>query len=355
MTLGTTLSPASGLIGRAVNWWLGELSDLVPGRVRGAHNRLLITWSDDELLFERVRGSEHKVLGRHSLAQDDVSRAALRRGLERSKGRYATLQLSTSRILKRHLALPLAAEENLREVLAFEMDRHTPFAAKAVYYDYRVRDRDLDLGLVHLDLFLIPKETLDPILRELSSLGLNTTRCTAQDEPGINLLADPPRNGTGTTARRFGWPAALVVAAILAAAVLLPLHERQKSLADLEQQLDAARRAAFDADKLREQVALRLTESRYLVEEKQANLPIIALLDEVTRSLPDDAWLIQFSLRQDRLTLAGYADKPTELIGLLESSDRIAEVAFTSPVVMDPRVGRERFNLQAQVSTAVAP
>jgi hypothetical protein len=48
------------------------------------------------------------------------------------------LLMPGDKVLTRPLTLPLAAEENLREVLAFEMDQHTPFMSDDVYYDYLV-------------------------------------------------------------------------------------------------------------------------------------------------------------------------------------------------------------------------
>ena len=48
------------------------------------------------------------------------------------------LCLPADKVLTRTLTLPLATEENLREVLAFQMDRQTPFTVEQVYYDYGV-------------------------------------------------------------------------------------------------------------------------------------------------------------------------------------------------------------------------
>ena len=39
------------------------------------------------------------------------------------------------------IELPKAAMENLREVVSFELDRFTPLAADALYFDYRTLDR----------------------------------------------------------------------------------------------------------------------------------------------------------------------------------------------------------------------
>ena len=51
----------------------------------------------------------------------------------------------------------------------------------------------------------------------------------------------------------------------------------------------------------------------------------------------------------DRLTLAGFSQQPTTLIAILEASDMLSEVRFNSPVLLDQRIGMERFNLSAKV------
>lgn len=344
-----SLAQFLSLPSRFVSWWLGELRACLPDAWRGRRGGLVVTLIGQELSFQRAQGGQLEELGRCGLAAESDLPVALRRALRRAKVRDTRLVLPEGRVLRRRISLPLAAAENLREVVSFEMDRHTPFAARDVAFDFRVAGRDGELDRLHLELFLLPHRTLDPILARLSGLGLNVTACGLAEEPAINLLGAAPKTGGGPWMRRLTWATAGLCCLALAAAVLLPLEARKAELAQLEDRLAAARKAAFAADDLKSQVARRLDKSLFLVEKKRQTLAVIALLDEVTHRLPDDAWLIQFALRGNRLNLAGYADKPTELIGLLEDSEEIGAVAFISPVVVDPRVQRERFNLQAQV------
>ena len=45
----------------------------------------------------------------------------------------------------------MAAEENLTQVIAFELDRQTPFRADQVRYDFRIVKRDPVAKLLHVD------------------------------------------------------------------------------------------------------------------------------------------------------------------------------------------------------------
>ena len=89
--------------------------------------------------------------------------------------------------------------------------------------------------------------------------------------------------------------------------------------------------------------------SRFVMAQKRDRFAVMDMLSEVTRLLPDDTWVLQFGRRGDRLTVSGYSVKPSSLIGILEDSRMFTGVRFSSPVTVDPRVGKERFNISATV------
>ena len=53
----------------------------------------------------------------------------------RRRAGQVVLVLPDDQVLRRTVELPLAARENLREVVSFELDRYTPFAAEDVMFD----------------------------------------------------------------------------------------------------------------------------------------------------------------------------------------------------------------------------
>src|SRR3546814_763825 len=125
-------SPLPGFLG----WWGGELRNLLPPRWRGwfgggADWHLLqhadTQWSlrrsgSDAVLANWDDGAEAPADGVR--AQPATLVAALR-GVDREDLRLALL-LPSATVLRRPLALPLAARDNLLQVVAFEMDRQTP-------------------------------------------------------------------------------------------------------------------------------------------------------------------------------------------------------------------------------------
>ena len=72
-------------------------------------------------------------------------------------------------------------------------------------------------------------------------------------------------------------------------------------------------------------------------------------MNELTRLLPDNTWLVRARLQGDKLVLSGYSSAASSLIGSLESSKALSQVRFSSPVTLDRRVERERFDITANV------
>jgi len=66
--------------------------------------------------------------------------------------------------------LPLAAGDNLRQVLDYEIERQLPFRREDVYYDFLPAGKQGDKLSVYV--FAIPKKSLDGVLGLLESLGI---------------------------------------------------------------------------------------------------------------------------------------------------------------------------------------
>jgi Tfp pilus assembly protein PilN len=78
--------------------------------------------------------------------------------------------LSPDQAIGLQLFLPQVAEENLPQVLEYEIERQLPFRREDVYYDFLPIGKKGDK--VELFLFAVPKKLLDDILDTLSAFGI---------------------------------------------------------------------------------------------------------------------------------------------------------------------------------------
>ncbi len=353
--------------GRFWRWWTGELLAVLPAKLRDrvfpAGQRLVIDISDGKAHFLRSKGGALKRVGSIFLENPDLSDTpgpsqveAVQRIIDRAglSGAGGLVRLPREKVLRRLVDLPSAAAENLREVLGFEMDRQTPFKADEVYFDFRVRDQDSQRKRIKVDLVVVPRDVVDRVMRLADAWGVDLDLVdmggkTTQEDQLFDLLPHSAREARGRLRRRLNIAAGVACAAMLLAAVYLPLEAKRIKLAALEAELEGARVAAAKVDEMRQQVTDLTTRSRFVVELKGKQLTATEVLNEVTRLLPNNTWVLKFSVRNNLLSVSGYSAKPSALIGLLEESSMFASVRFSSPVTMDQKVGMERFNLTAAV------
>ena len=149
------------------------------------------------------------------------------------------LLLPAGSSLRRRLPLPAAAVERLRDVVGFEIERQTPFAADAVAFDARVLGRREGSGAIDAELIAVPRAALDPQLAALGPLAPLLAGIDVAGNDGtpleVNLLPPAQRRRS-----RDPWlPWNLVFAAVAAIALALTLYQI------LENRRDAAK--AFDA------------------------------------------------------------------------------------------------------------
>lgn len=330
-------------------WWFGELAALVPdglrARLRGDGKRLLVEVSSSGKQFYSLCGGNAELL-----ADNDFSVMTANKRSPIS----AILALPRSEIVRRSTQLPFAAEENLREVVGFEMDRLTPFAREDVYYSCFTTDRDAKSKCIRVEVLLAPRDTVDSFLEALADEGINvTTVDIAGPEPGsllgINLLPVAPRTAPSKRYQAMAGLLTLASAALLFLAIQIPLDRKTDYAAALAEQVKAERVRVTVLQNLEQQIVELRKPEVSLVDLKHDDALVLPLLDQVTRLLPDDAWLSELSLNGDRLGLSGFSPDSSALVTTFEQTPRFTETVFRAPVILDTRLGLERFSLSLRV------
>lgn len=320
--------------------------------------RLLITLSETEAQFQISRGTDIRDLGSISYGTASSAQSGpfqpdrlVRYGRRNAE---VVARLPRARFLRRTVEFPLAAGENLREVIGFEMDRYTPFKADEVYFDYHLVTKDHERKRLTVDLAIATRATVQSALEKLRAWNLEPDRLDIEDEEKrgagpFNLLPVTSRTRVKTHRRGLTTALVTVVLLLIVASVLLPVQQKHALLAELEDRLAVAKSNAAQARDLSVQVDGLLERGQFVVQQKRARPPVAELLKELTVLLPDDTWIIRMSWKGERVTLAGISANSSSLVALLEESQLLAGVHFNSPVTVDQRIGLERFNLSANV------
>lgn len=346
-------------LGRFLGWWGRELRASVPRPLAALlfddGDALDVTVDGDTLHFSTGRGERLRELGQLSLS--DLAEApdgAVRHAIGRSPASFSavTLRLGPADCLVPRVDLPISAAGRIGEVLLAEMDRHTPFPAAEVLFDYAVTGSDPELERLKVEMLVARRRNLEALLGRCAEAGLEPARVTCQPlssgaDRDFNLLPEELRRPPA----RF-WPrmvgAAAVLCLCLAAAAgwlwydrkLAELELSEDRLTELRTRAAGVRRSEGEAEALAATV-------NGLAQMKAMQPLAVEVLAEVTRVIPDSGWLITFALNGDALSIEGFADDPLSILRRLEASEFFDAASFAAPVRMDPQIGQERFRITA--------
>lgn len=330
------------------------LLDLLPARWRdwigGDEQRLYLLRQGDELaLIAGGRGGDRE-LGRLPLEESVLS--SVRRRLE-DAAIPAWLLLPAANVLRRSLSLPLAAEPRLREVLAFELDRQTPFGADQVSHQGRVLARDPTNQQMQVELLVLPRARLDAELLALGPLAQGLAGVDAIEADGrrlgLNLLPENRREQRRDPVRRLNTVLAVLAVVALFGALLLLLHNRSERLEDLRRQVAEATDQARQARQLRNQLKISAQAANFLAITRARRPTMLELLNDLSRRIPDDTALDKLAVNEGKLVMVGQSRAAPALVGLLQASPLLSGPSLSGAVQADPRSGRDRFTLTADV------
>lgn len=363
--VGMRLGPGAGGL---LAWWWRALASWLPPRMRRVlgfdRGRLLLQADGAELQLRLQRGEHVRDLGRVPVlaapvpgevaAADPLALLLTPSVVELPRW----LILPAASALRRRLALPPAAAERLRDVVGFEIDRQTPFAADAVAFDARVRGRRESDGQLDVELVAVPRGAMDPQLAALGPLAatLAGVDVAASDGAplGVNLLPPPQRSRHRDSWRP--WNIALATLSLLLVAALLwqLLANRRAAAAALQQtieaQAEAGRRAAVQQQQLR-----NLIEGQAFLDNARASRPTtIEIVDELSRRLPDGTYLEKLAIEDEQLMLIGLSNEAAALVGRLQGATLWQKPALAGALQPDPASGRDRFTITAALGPAAA-
>ena len=351
-------TPLPGFFG----WWGRQLVACLPPKWRALveerSESLLIDLRGDEMIVWRERAdraSEYARIARSLPADAQGAEFQRLRNAIDDPGVRTVLCIPAERVLQRDLTLPAAAEENLRQVLAFEMDRQTPFKADQIYFDSRIIGRDATGRNLRVELVLLPRAQLD---QEIGALPQGAAQLDAVDawraEPGgarrqVNLLPQERR----ARHRDMRLPLNLGLAAFAVILLFVNMDEaltnRAAAVEAMRGEVEKANNDAKQVAALRKTLADSIAGANFLSDKKRNSPLTVALLDDLSRRLPEDTFLERLQLENGEAQLQGQSKEAAKLIALLGSSSCLGDPRLQGQIQPDARTGKERFQITADV------
>jgi general secretion pathway protein L len=346
---------------RFFSWWGTELASFLPARVR--------QWfieRRDQLLIQRAVGGGWAL--RRSDAPERVETVvaeaapeelhAIAERLQKSGEHVADLVTLLPRgdVLERRLALPMAAEENLAQVIAFELDRQTPFRADQVRYDFRIARRDTAAKLLHVDVLLAPRVKADAMVAPLSAAGLSLHALDGDDgrggRLGFNLLPQEARATRTDSALRLNLILAGVCVLLIGMAMQQSLTARSAALESLQAHVDQVQVEARQTSKLGNTLDEAVEGANFLASRKKQHAVAIDIIRELTEKLPMHTSLVRLSINRGEVQIQGNSSEAASLIAILQKSTTIEGPALDGAITPDARTQKEQFLIKARARIA---
>ena len=341
-----------------VTWWARQWLDLLPPQL-AATNRwssvLLIDLPEEWngtgpfpfALIRRLNGKEAP-LGRFRM--DESGLAAIRRSRRvKARGLDILLRLWPGALLEHRFVIPLAAEPDAAQVLRYEIDRVTPFAAEDIFWTWQAERRDRERGRLFVRLSLVSRASVQACLQALAAAGLSPRRIEAvADDGALRHLPLQTEDGEGRTLQR-GVIRILAMACVILAitAAALPFVIQQARIQRTERDIAQFQPRVSEATALRDRITRQAAGADVIAAAETQIGDAVQALAAVTAVLPDNTFLTAFSLSQRNLSLTGLSADPARLIAAMSADPMIASPSFSAPVTAAPAGKGSLFSISA--------
>lgn len=258
---------------------------------------------------------------------------------------FAAVELPEDAVLRRSLMLPRLSEAEVRQAAELDVRAASPFPEPDIAWGYQVEPGErLQVRIALTSRRLVERriEALKPRLDDL--------------HPEVWVGGDRPIliPGYGESVRRarerrmrLGLFGLLVVAALLlvSLAVTPTLQLRERALEAIRKSEELSRAVApqtqvrGELGKLGEQIV------RFSKESEQ-RLDLVALVDQVTRQLPDDVVLNRMEVTGGIVRIVGQAENAAQLLQTLGAKSGFRDVRAPSGLVRAPAGSKEGFTIE---------
>jgi general secretion pathway protein L len=110
---------------------------------------------------------------------------------------------------------------------------------------------------------------------------------------------------------------------------------RQVESTELEARIATARATVDEVKRLNEENAQLREQRERLVRRKNDEPAVMALVESLSRALPDNAYLTEIEIHGRDTRIAGKSEDPTSLITVLEATPQFEGVRFSAPTTRE--------------------
>ena len=258
--------------------------------------------------------------------------------------------LRPERFLFRPLPLPRRAAEFLEAIIRSQIDRLTPWSPAEAAFGFRP-EPDPAGDRLHVTIAATARALLSPFVDAVRGFGVEAVSIAtpAPDGGAATIKVLEQKIAAAVEAQRLrrylvrllGGLALLAVASIAAASVAEGQLDARRD--EIDRRIAERRAALHQAGDANSGAALAL-------EQKKRETPsAVIVYEELSRILPDDAYLTELRIEGDKVQIVGLAHDAPELIHLIEQSPHFKAATFYAPTTRSPSETAQHFYIEAHI------
>ncbi len=345
-------------------WWKRELVFLVPEKLKPFLNNeqgfIIIAPKGNQLVFTY----RFLDINEHLVTVDRADRSFTLQNLyskdERLIKAKIILRLSSQDAIQKELSLPIAAKENLHQVVSYELDRYTPFKAEQVYFAVKILAGENEPGHLRVMMILTTRELLDGFYDDVRAMGISLLFVDYQDSPNnldgfdeaYNLLPEKFRQKTANLPRVLNGALIAMTSILLILVIAMPVWFESQTVDALQLKAEKLEKDAKKVKAMQSSIDAVIDETSQLIKEKSASPDVINILNTLSLLIKDDTSLNYAQYSEGHLQIQGESPAASALLAVLEESELFSNARFASPVTQDRISNLERFQITVDVVKA---
>lgn len=264
--------------------------------------------------------------------------------------RFVAVELDEAQLLRRSLELPQLTEAELRQAIELDVRAASPFPEEDLAWGYEVVERN---GRLRVETVLTSRPLIEQRLAAVRPrLGLAVPEVWAGGDRPIVIpgYGEAARTARARRRRLMLFGQLFLAALLLAALAITPTLQLRAQALEATRRTDELSRTVMPQAKMREELARLGEQVQLLSKAGEPRRDVVALLDQLTRLLPDDVVVNRLEISGSTVKIIGQADNAAQLLQTLGADPAFRDVRAPSGIARAPAGSKEGFTIEFRVA-----
>lgn len=263
-------------------------------------------------------------------------------------GKDCALEIGPGLMLVSRIILPAESDDILRAIIRNKVESIAPWPLPQSLFGQRIESVPGDAAHVAVDVGVVSRALLEDIAGRLAAAGTVVKAASLRLASGESLRIDFGAEEESRAAQRRARRLAAIFAGAAGAVAVIGLVLSWQASARLAAQREETARLTAELRPAAAGGATSLVEAANILHERRRQrLPAVAVMNELSKVLPQTVWLDSLSLDDVRIDLKGQGSDIPSLIDILERSPSFMDVNFASATQFNAESNAEAFSIGA--------